>query len=693
MPVETAEPALQRPRPGLDRILGAGSIAVVGASDRRGLQRALIDNAIATSATAWGVHPTRAEVRGLPCWPSCADLPEQPDVAILLVGHRYLLAAAEDAIAAGAGALVVPGLGPEAGAEGAAVAAELGKLAAAADVPVVGHNCMGVAIPGTLPAWVGTLGRDLLPGRVAAVVQSGSVGEALCALGPRVGFRCIVSLGSELTHDVADWCAELAADEGTDAVGLFLESVRRPRALREALELLGEAGKPVACLRVGKSAAGARATIAHTDAVLTPARSFAALARAANLIEVDDFSELVETLELLGRCRPRGTRIAAVTQSGGEAALLGDLTEAAGAPLREFSPELRAELSAELPDGVTVQNPLDAWTIDDPAGVYRRVFEAIARSDEYDALVLQIDQSPYVGELERGVAEAVAGALAEATRDVPGGAVPVLLSMNASEPTEVLRDVATTARVPLLRGSAAAIRALVRVARWSPPDRGRPVPATSAPIELGGAGLDEVESADLLRAHGVRYSSHYRARDPDEAVESARALGYPVVVKADEHGHRSAASRVALGLASDAEVRAAAVRIGGRLIVARQIPSAPELYCGGSSEGGYGPTICVGWGGHHVEQARFVACALAPVDVRGARELLDDVPGMTEACGEGMIDEVAAAVAAISQIVAALPSGASIDVNPILVSKQHGPVAVDALVAQPQAAKGRAGGG
>ncbi len=667
-------------RAGLDRLIDARSVAIVGASERRGPQRAAIDNALSSGSVAWGVNPKRREVRGLRCWPSCRDLPAAPDVALLLVGHGTLLDAAEDALAAGAGALVVPGLGAEAGADGGPTALALAELAERAGVPVVGIDCMGVVAPAAASAWVGTLGRDLLPGRVAAVVQSGSVGEALCALGPRVGFRCIASVGTELTRDVADWCAALAADDGTEAVGLFLESVRRPAALRHALALLAEAGKPVVCLRVGKSVAGARATIAHTDAILTPERAFAALGRAANLIDVDDFSELVESLELVGSRRPRGTRIAAVTQSGGEAALIGDLAERAGAPLPDFSPRLAATLAAELPAGVTVQNPLDAWTIEDTATVYRRVLEAIARSGEYDALLLQLDQSPFVGELERGVAEAISTALVAATEATGGATAPVLLSMNASEPSEDLRAVARRAGIPLLRGSAAAVRALVGVSRWDQGPRQLPGAHATAPIALPLDGIGEVEAAELLRAHGVRFVEHRRAAGPAEAVAAARTLGYPVVLKADEAGHRSASGRVVLGLTSDAEVRDAARRIAGRLIVAREIPPAPELYCGGRAEGGYGPTVCVGWGGRRVERMSGVACALAPIDERGARELVADVPGLAEAFDEWMLAEIYAVIAAIGQVVAALPPGASLDVNPILLSEREGPIAVDALV-------------
>ena len=110
---------------------------------------------------------------------------------------------------------------------------------------MLGPNCMGIAIPGGASCWLGTLPQTFSPGRVAVVTQSGSTGEALTALGPRIGFRCVISSGAEMVRDASDFCALLAADEETRVVGLFLETVRRPAAFAHALELLAEAGAAV----------------------------------------------------------------------------------------------------------------------------------------------------------------------------------------------------------------------------------------------------------------------------------------------------------------------------------------------------------------------------------------------------------------------------------------------------------------
>ena len=180
--------------------------------------------------------------------------------------------------------------------------------------------------------------------------QSGSIADAFLSLGGRIGLRCVVSSGGEAVTDAADYLDFFAEDDGTRAVGLFLETVRRPAAFADALAACSAAGKPVVCLKVGRSEAAARAALSHTGALVGSVRAFSAVLRRYGAIEVEDFHELVETLEILGRRSwPRGTRIAAVSESGGECALLADHAEAAGVPFEPLPAQLAADLRARVP--------------------------------------------------------------------------------------------------------------------------------------------------------------------------------------------------------------------------------------------------------------------------------------------------------------------------------------------------------
>src|SRR5215211_8289776 len=201
------------------------SVVVVGASPRHGR---IVEEVVRSEIPAWGVHPTRDEVLGLPCFSSVADLPEEPEVAALLVGHERVEDAFEDALAAGVRAFFLPGLGNEAGAAGPQVAARIAERAREDGAALLGPNCMGVAAADEVSLWIGTVPDTLRPGRVSVISQSGSIAEALLGIGPRVGFHSVVSSGGEAVTDAADLLGFFAGDEGTGAVGLFLETVRRP---------------------------------------------------------------------------------------------------------------------------------------------------------------------------------------------------------------------------------------------------------------------------------------------------------------------------------------------------------------------------------------------------------------------------------------------------------------------------------
>jgi acetyltransferase len=668
-------------RGGLRPLLEPRSLAIVGASDRGGAHAAIAANAQRGGAVVWPVNPSRTEVLGLPCFAAVGDLPERPDVVLLAVGHQRVEAAFEDALDAGCRTFVLPGLGNEAGAEGPPTAAAIAARARDAGAAVLGSNCMGIAVPGGASCWIGSLPESFPTGHVAVVTQSGSIGEALTALGPRIGFRCVISSGAEIVRDAADYCALLAEDEATISVGLFLETVRRPGAFARALELLAEADKPVVCLKVGRSDAGARVALAHTGAIVGSARAFSAFLRRYGAIEVDDFPELVETLTVLG-CgrRPRGTSIAAISESGGEAALLADAGESAGLSFGALSDDLAASLQEEFPNYVSPGNPLDAWGIDDVERVFPRSLELLAGSDAFDILVAQVDHSQFRGDWEQDWARLIIRSLADA---VAGTDIfPAVTTVQTSDPRGDLAELARELDLPLLRGSGAAIRALARVALRRPPVS--VVTEPEDPVELvdllGAEGaLPEHESAAALERYGLRFPLRRRVSSPSEAAAAATELGFPVAIKVDGPAHKARDGGVVLGVMSADEAEERAAELGGRVLVARQVPAGAEAFCGVVRDPLYGPVLTVGLGGAAVEELSLAAVALAPIDSGAALELVDEAPGLAAAASPAARVALAEALVALGRLVRDHPEIAEVDVNPLILSAD-GATPVDALV-------------
>ena len=215
-------------RGGIRPLVFPRSLAIVGASERN---LRPIEGAHAGGRDVVLVNPNRAEIAGRPCVPVDRGRPFRPRAgaaARLARRASWTLSArrspqASDRSSSRASA-------PRRARTGRRSSPSWVRSLDEAGAASVGPNCMGVACPGGPSTWIGTVPDTFLPGHVAVVVQSGSVGDAFIACGPRIGFRCVVSSGGEASRDAADLLAFLAEDDGTQAIGLFLETVRRPGA-------------------------------------------------------------------------------------------------------------------------------------------------------------------------------------------------------------------------------------------------------------------------------------------------------------------------------------------------------------------------------------------------------------------------------------------------------------------------------
>src|SRR5262245_51587573 len=458
--VMRGDPMRMRPMSGIGSLLSPRSIAVVGASPRN---IAAVETVLASGVRAWGVNPNREEVAGLRCYPTFADLPETPECAFLMVNHERVEAAFEDAAEAGVRAFVLPGVGAEAGAASRPTTERLAHRARELGATMLGPNCMGLFVPGGAAAWNGHPQYTTASGHVAVLCQSGSIADAFLSLGGRIGLRCVVSSGAEAVTDAADFLSFFADDSRTRAVGLFLETVRRPDAFVDALHRCAAAGKAVVCLKVGRSQAAAQAALSHTGALVGSERAFSAVLRRHSAIEVGDFHELVETLELLGRERwPSGMRIAGISESGGECALLADQAEAAGMPFEPLSPELATSLTDAFPNYLAPGNPLDAWGIADETEVYPRSLELLAASGAFDVLLAQADLSQFRDETNEDWCELTLRTLARLADEHPG-LFCAMTTVHSSDPPRRFQDLARELDVALLRGPRDTMAALAGV--------------------------------------------------------------------------------------------------------------------------------------------------------------------------------------------------------------------------------------
>lgn len=654
--------------------LEPASAVVLGASPRSGVAGQWVRNLTAGGCHVTGTHPTNRELDGIPVVAAIGELDHVPDIACVALGAANAVAGVEQALAHGVRHFVAPGLGPETGPEGAAARARLAELCEQHEARMVGPNCMGVMAPGGSSAWIGTVLESVRPGGVGMLVQSGSFGEAIGAMGPRVGVRGLVSSGNEIAGDAADWLAFYATDERTTTIGLMLEALRRPAAFEDALRLAAEAGKPVVVVKVGTSRVGAERALAHSGAIAGSDEAFDALCRAYGVVRCADYGDWIEALEVFG-CgrRPRGPRVVVITNSGGEGEHAADLAERAGIPLQPLPADLAARLDADW-DFHGVANPIDYYAVADQPVILPAVLEAAAAHPDVDGVLLNIDQSLRF-ELYEYNTSLLATELTTRLARETGSFIAILSTATADAPDHVLRDCAA-AGVPVLKGHGPGLRAVAAAATWAPvlPD------VRTGPQPTVGTGpatpLPEYDSRRLLGLAGPREE---RAATPDEAAAAAARIGFPVVVKSDGPAHKERVGGVVLGVGDEAGVRAAAERLGP-VIVCEELRGGLEVLCGLVRDPGLGPMVVCGVGGSWAEPLRETArTMLAPLSQAEAEALVRDVVPVARRLGDEGVAAVARTLVALGDAAAADPRIAEIDVNPLRVTGRDA-VALDALV-------------
>jgi acyl-CoA synthetase (NDP forming) len=695
------------------RLLRPASIAIVGASDKvgPGLNAWLTLQRLGYTGTVHLVTPSRPELFGQRTYPSLDAVPDPVDLVFIAVPQAAVLetvrvAAAKDV---GGAAILSSGFG-EAGAEGVRAQAELADIARRHDMAVCGPNCLGfLNFAGRAGAWGTTVPDDVKLGRVAAVVQSGSIGIALLNAGRDIGLGYLITSGNEAATTAADYIDYLVDDDDVGVIIGFFEQLRHPQRFVAAARRAAALGKPVIVVKSGRSERGRVAVMAHTGAVAGSDEVCDAAFRAAGVIRVGSLDELIEMAALCAglAARPKARGVAVLSPSGGEIALALDIAEAAALEL----PPVGAgapRIEALLPDFAHVTNPLDlTWAgLYDP-GVARQCAEIMASEPGVGMLVL-LQDAP------RSLAPQQAERYARLLRAVGEGAnaagTPLVVVSNlAVDFHPAFATVAREANVPCLRGTAEGLFAVARYARWAtapPAERAAPSPvraAACAEAQRRWAERDgrraplEHEARDIVAAYDIEGPRERFVRNPDEAVAAARDLGYPVVVKAMVDGvvHKTEHGLVRVGLRSDDELRAEAAAMVKRagtgmrgLLVQEMLRPVAELLVGGRVDPDFGPVIVVGGGGMLVEVYQDAAVRLAPVSEETAREMIQETRAATLLGGwrgrpAGDVDAVARAVARLSEFVADFRDKVSeVEINPLAVL-ERGVCALDCVIVPP----------
>jgi acetate---CoA ligase (ADP-forming) len=695
---------------GLSAVFRPRAIAVVGASDdpvKIGGRPLAFLLRHGYAGRVFPVNPSRATVQGLPAFPSVAAIPEDVDLAIVVVPAERVEESLEAAAAKGITAAIVFSSGfAEVSDAGRAAQARLRALAERTGLRIIGPNCQGFAhLPSRLVATFASpfLEPGLATGPIAMVSQSGAMAGMIyeMARAAGLGLNYWVSTGNEADVQAAEILGEVVEDPETRVACCYLEDVKDAVRFREALARAHRAGVPVFVLKSGRTAVGRRAASSHTGALAGEDAVYDAVFADWGAIRCADPAELLALPQAFLRYRDAGRRVAILSNSGGLGVLSVDLCVDLGLVPAEFTTETTASLRAALPDFAAAANPVDltAQMLTDPA-MLTRVLPALEADPGVDAIVFQIALLGAATDLGRLVADVAH--VAQRTPKVVAVSCPQRPVVDAFRAGGVLAfDDASVA----LRSLACLARATERRPRWlarttagpAPPPAAPPLPAGRTPQQF----LNEWESQRLLAPFGLPLVDTVFVTAGAAAPDAADQLGYPVVVKvcAAALPHKSDVGGVALGLPdraavaeacrrieADVRARAPGVALEG-FVIQRQARGVLELALGVKTDPVFGPVVLVGSGGVLIEVLRDFRLLLPPIDAAAAEEALRAlrIGALWDGVRGGAPLDLPAAVDLLRRLgEAARGLGATIaeiDLNPVLVGRRgEGVTILDALV-------------
>jgi acyl-CoA synthetase (NDP forming) len=681
-----------------DNFFAPRSVAIVGASPKRGSARNTLVRVLLKHGFAGNVYPVSQssdEIEGLKAYPTLVSLPEVPDVALIITPAATIADIIAECGAKGISHAIVYSSGFEE-TKGGKVHAE--RLAAAArehGVTVIGANCNGiwsVREKTMLTFGPAALNLDTLQhAPIAIISQSGALAGAIANSLQQNAIGCsyIVAVGNETCVDAVDILGAVIERDDVRVVSLYIEGLNDAARILKVAERARERDIQIVVLKAGRSAIGQQATASHTGKIASSHSVYTDVLKQAGVIAVDSLAEMLAAVEALAFmvdpriADDRKAGVSVLSSSGGAGALLADHSSEFGISMAEFGEATARTLDDLLPDFARKANPVDlTGQINAVPTLFRDTFLAVAADQRTEALVVQFASSGrrYLNE-NADTFKSVAKVL------------PVVVSFSGEIMEKEVRQDFRQAGVLLSSDPAATMRALSWLydrerARSLPPvPHGADLPQRDVPH-------DWASLMALCDDSGVTPAKWLVLGPDDRASVACATLRYPLVVKVlpSESEHKTELGLVKLRVASaeDVDGHAAAFRkqLGKPdmgVLVQEMVGDGVEVVLSCLRQSDFGPTLSIGSGGVAIELYRDITHLALPVTEAQVITALQRLKLWTllqgfrgkPACE---IDALAKAAVRLGDQFLATPDMAEFEINPVIVKPVgEGLCAVDAL--------------
>lgn len=691
-----------------DSLFNPKSIAIIGASTRAGsvgndIVKNLVEQGFA--GAVYPVNPKADKLYGRKAYARIGDIREDVDLAIVVVPAQVVPSVAREAAEKGVRAMIVISAGFREVGNGEGEE-ELREICDKHGVVLLGPNCLGAINPHILMN-ASFASRMPRPGGIAFLSQSGALCTAVLdyAEASGAGFSKFASMGNKAQLDEAALMEYLAEDDTTKVIALYVEALRDAGRFIEAVRAARSEGKAVLVLKSGRTQAGASASASHTGSLAGNDAVYDALFDQAGAIRVGSIQEMFAHMTVFASpSKPRGKRVAVLTNAGGPGVLVTDAAVEAGLESAKLADRTVEKLQTFLPSAANVHGPVDILG-DAKADRYERALELLVADSEVDSIMVVLTPQSMT-EIEK-TAQAIT-AQAERTNK------PIIASFMGGKDVVPGLDILQRGGVPAAPYPQPMVQALAARAKFaSDQDGGRRTRFSFSDIDIervseifssaraaGKTAFPEAEALKIFEAYGFETLESILVTSAEEAEKAAKKIAAKVVLKivSQDILHKSDAQGIELDVAPEdagkkydellARVRKNRpdAKLDGALVVEMGSKDGHEFILGSVKDPGLGQAVMVGLGGIYVELFRDTRFAIAPVSredalrmVRGlkAHKLIEGMRGGPELDEDALVD----AIGRISQMLLDHPSIQEIDINPLSVlPKGRGVKVLDARV-------------
>jgi acetyl coenzyme A synthetase (ADP forming)-like protein len=691
----------------LEGFFKPNAVAIVGASTSPGkLGYTVLANVIESSfkGNIYPINPKASQIYGYKVYPSVMDLPEVPDLAVIVIPYNHVPNALRECGEKGIKSVVVISAGfREASVEGAEREEEVIEIAKKYGIRIIGPNCLGI-IDCYTPINATFAAGTPPQGTISFMSQSGALQTAILdwSLAARdLGFSRFVSLGNKADISEIDLMLDWAEDPNTRVILAYIEGLPKgPLFIKTAREVSRK--KPILVLKSGVTESGSRAVSSHTGSLAGAEAAYDAAFYQAGVLRMDTLEDLFSGARAFAN-QPllTGDRIAIVTNAGGPGILATDMLEHCGMRLARMQRETVQKLEEALPDAASAANPVDVLG-DALSDRYAAAMELVALDPNVDGILCIVTPQAMTEIIE------TANAIGKLSQRLDK---PILGAFMGEERAKAGEDVLASYHIPNYKFPEQAARAFAAMrdyiaARDRPDaeyatfeaDKDAVVKVFETARSEGRVSVGELEARAVAEAYGLRLPASRLAATAEEAVAIASEIGYPVVLKiaSPDILHKTDVGGVKVDLRSATDVRDAFdlivyranryvpdAHIWGCLVQEMVSMDGIEVLVGMSRDPQFGPLVTFGLGGILVEALKDVTFRVAPfgrqdademLDEIRAHSLLDGVRGRPAADREAMAD----ILLRISQMVTDFPEIVEMDINPLMVYQRgQGAVALD----------------